>query len=515
MFRLQSMRHILKDASHNSLRLPSRTLISIARNACMNNKTKQRALPKLVNPEDVFANNQMNLNDIHVYGFDYDYTLAHYKPGKVEHFIYKEALHTLVDQLRYPKGLLDLEYDENFVIRGLHYDIENELLMKLDSYSIVNKVGVYHGRQLLTQKKIDRFYRSRNIPVWKLEQSPNLSPTGSTGTFYAKTSRFHHVSDRFSVPEQCLVCDVIHWMNKHRVTYDGTLVFEDIKQAVGRVHISGRLYNEIQNNIEEYLERGALKEVINHLREANKQLFILTNSPFSFVNAGMKHLLDERNWPQHFELVVLRANKPSFFTHRDRKFRSSGEKWSLGGDPKPEFESVRRLQKGFMYHGGCLRELQRLTNWEPKEILFFGDHLYADLADAILLAGWRTACIVPELESEINTINSEEFQANVQRLIELEDKLETEQKYNKLACKEQLEEWQEERSKTKKVLRDLFNPNFGSIFRCEMQTSYFHRRLARFGEIYTSNVSNLARFPLDITIYPKRTSLPHEHSDVL
>jgi len=211
----------------------------------------------------------------------------------------------------------------------------------------------------------------------------------------------------------------------------------------------------------------------------------------------------------------LRANKPSFFTHRDRKFRTSGRKWSSGGEPKPEFEGVQRFEKGYMYHGGCLRELQKLTNWESSEILFFGDHLYADLSDAILNHGWRTACIVPELADEINTINSDKFRANVMHLIDLEEKLEMTQKYSTSGCREQIEKWTVERAETKKTLRDIFNPYFGSIFRCDMQTSYFQRRIARFAEIYTSDVSNLAHFPLDITIYPKRTSLPHEYSDVL
>lgn len=33
----------------------------------------------LMNPKGVFCNNEINLKDIQVYGFDYDYTLAYYK----------------------------------------------------------------------------------------------------------------------------------------------------------------------------------------------------------------------------------------------------------------------------------------------------------------------------------------------------------------------------------------------------------------------------------------------------
>lgn len=39
-----------------------------------------------VNPDTIFANNQMSLRDIEIYGFDYDYTLA----------FYSSQLHTLI-----------------------------------------------------------------------------------------------------------------------------------------------------------------------------------------------------------------------------------------------------------------------------------------------------------------------------------------------------------------------------------------------------------------------------------
>jgi hypothetical protein len=39
-----------------------------------------------VNPNTIFANNEMSLHDIEIYGFDYDYTLA----------FYSRHLHTLI-----------------------------------------------------------------------------------------------------------------------------------------------------------------------------------------------------------------------------------------------------------------------------------------------------------------------------------------------------------------------------------------------------------------------------------
>ena len=44
--------------------------------------------------------------------------------------------------------------------------------------------------------------------------------------------------------------------------------------------------------------------------------------------------------------------------------------------------------------------------------------------------------------------------------------------------------------------RDLFNPYFGSVFRTHTVPTYFHRRLARFADIYTSNVCNFQNYPV-------------------
>ena len=54
-----------------------------------------KRLPPDVNTRSVFANTELNLGEIEVYGFDYDYTLATYRSA-VEEFIYAEAKKALV-----------------------------------------------------------------------------------------------------------------------------------------------------------------------------------------------------------------------------------------------------------------------------------------------------------------------------------------------------------------------------------------------------------------------------------
>ena len=58
--------------------------------------------------------------------------------------------------------------------------------------------------------------------------------------------------------------------------------------------------------------------------------------------------------------------------------------------------------------------------------------------------------------------------------------------------------------------KNVFNKQFGSVFRTFHNPTYFTRRLCRFADIYMSSIDNLLKYPLDYTFYPRRGALPHE-----
>ncbi|XP_076324870.1 5'-nucleotidase domain-containing protein 3-like [Tachypleus tridentatus] len=81
--------------------------------------------PLDVDPHGVFANNELDLGDIEVYGFDYDYTLAVYKES-LHYLIYDLGRDWLLNKFKYPKEIEQLDYRPGFAIEGLHYDIQKE-----------------------------------------------------------------------------------------------------------------------------------------------------------------------------------------------------------------------------------------------------------------------------------------------------------------------------------------------------------------------------------------------------
>jgi len=99
-----------------------------------------------MNPQGIYVNKNVKLDELHVYGFDYDYTLSHYSEH-LQCLIYDLAKKHLVNELKYPESCLKYEYDRSFPIRGLYYDRLKGCLLKLDFFGSIEPDGCFFGRR--------------------------------------------------------------------------------------------------------------------------------------------------------------------------------------------------------------------------------------------------------------------------------------------------------------------------------------------------------------------------------
>lgn len=110
---------------------------------------------KLLNSSTIYANNEVSLAEVDIYGFDYDYTLALYSNALntliyntartflIEHFKVSCTVVALIVSLQlhlglicpflsrcwqYPEGIRKYDYIPNFAARGLHYDIQKVII---------------------------------------------------------------------------------------------------------------------------------------------------------------------------------------------------------------------------------------------------------------------------------------------------------------------------------------------------------------------------------------------------
>uniref|UniRef100_A0A7E4ZZ04 5'-nucleotidase domain-containing protein 3 n=1 Tax=Panagrellus redivivus TaxID=6233 RepID=A0A7E4ZZ04_PANRE len=438
-----------------------------------------------VNPRAVFANYELDLRRIGVYGFDYDYTLAVYTKH-LNDLVYELAVTRLVEEFKYPKSIKYIPSDLYFATRGLHYDVKNSVLLKVDAFNQIQKGSVYKGKRRLTLAETRSIY-------------PNMAVKDNQ-------DHFPLLLDLFSLPWAGLLATVVQYFVDHQITFDPVSLYNDIASCVERVHTSGDLYKHVTSDLERYIHRNEeLKEYLDMLVENNRELFVITNSPFYFMNVGMKYMLGD-DWLKYFKYVIVSSKKPSFFSAH-APFREYNPKTD-----EVSYQKVTNLVPYQVYSGGNMMEFLHKADLHGKGVLYFGDHIYSDLAEPILKLGWHTAAIVPELAREIRMQNTEEYRQAIllsENLTCLIQKYQRFAVYDK-ACAELINSWVEERRELREQAKSMFNPRFGSMFRTFHSMSYFYWRLSRLADIYTSRLPNMLVYGTEHTFFPRRNALPHE-----
>ncbi|XP_056596474.1 5'-nucleotidase domain-containing protein 3 [Triplophysa dalaica] len=447
-----------------------------------------------VNPDTIFANNEMSLQDIEIYGFDYDYTLAFYS-SHLHTLIFNIARDILIEEHRYPEGLRKYEYIPNFVIRGLHYDVQKALLMKIDAFHYIQLGTVYRGLNPVPDKEVSAMYEGSHVPLEIMSDFYGKSSHGQT---------MKQFMDIFSLPEMTLLSCVNDYFMKHNIDYEPVHLYKDVKEAIGDVHVRGIMYRAVEADIDKYICYGEQTHaVLRKLSRNGKKMFLITNSPFDFVDRGMNYIVG-KDWRDLFDVIIVQADKPGFFNDRRKPFRRVTDKGVLLWD------RIHHLEKGQIYKQGNLYEFLRLTGWRGSKVLYFGDHIYSDLADLTLKHGWRTGAIIPELRKEIKIMNAEEYVHTMTWLQALTGLLEQMQVHRDSESQTVIQQWIDEREDMRLRTKDIFNAQFGSLFRTYHNPTYFSRRLSRFADIYMASLSCLLNYDLQHTFYPRRTPLQHE-----
>lgn len=439
-----------------------------------------------MDPSGVYANHNLRLDGIRVYGFDYDYTLAHYTVH-LQTLIYDLGKEHLVKEHRYPESCLKFEYDKGFPIRGLYYDKKKGYLLKLDFFHSVEPEGCFFGRRRVSEIEIEAAYGGKRI---SLEHMPNLVA----------------LMDLFCLSEVCLISDVIQHFVDQKVEFDASYVYDDVKRSIEFVHKSGLLHKKILEEPGKYLVKSeGLVRMLRNLKERGKSLFLLTNSPFPFVNGGMQYMFQEdgatgESWRELFDVVIALADKPNFYTS-ERPFRYYNSSKDILA-----FSRVDAFQKHSVYYHGCLKHFIEITKWKGPEVLYFGDHLYSDLRGPAK-AGWRTAAIIRELEREIQTQNEDKYrfqQAKYHIMQELLGKFHGLPMTSPRSDDEKLLllSLREERQKARSAMKAMFNPYFGSTFLTDTgKESAFSYNVQRYADVYTSKLENFLRLSMEAWLY--------------
>jgi HAD superfamily 5'-nucleotidase-like hydrolase len=470
----------------------------------------------------VFVNRNLRMDRIEAVGFDMDYTLAVYHLQRLETLAFGMTLERMIRVKGYPERLGTLQYDPEFVIRGLVVDKEHGNIFKMDRHNHVGRC--YHGRRPLPHDELKRLYRDEKI--------------------HLSSPRFAWIDTLFALPEACLFALVIERLEGEGAPVDYARLYDDIREAIDTVHRDGSLKAVVQKDLARYILRDPdLGPALHKLRSGGKKLFLLTNSLWDYTDAVMSFLLDGvvpeyPSWRNYFDAVVTGAAKPAFFSeHRPL--------WLMG--PAGErLSEATHLERGRVYEGGDLPTLERLLGVGGDRVLYIGDHIYGDILRSKKSSLWRTCMVVQEIEEELAWLErSSDPLAELSRLEGLRVRMEDEMAVHRAALngldrkiersadgpgREALEA-ERRRAKVeldalRRALREAdgriaglergveegLNPYWGLTFKEGNENSRFGEQVEVYACLYTSRASNFVLYsPMQYFRSP-RAMMPHERA---
>jgi hypothetical protein len=267
---------------------------------------------------------------------------------------------------------------------------------------------------------------------------------------------------------------------------------------------------------------------------AGKKLLLITDSEWEYVSGIMpyafdRHLPDGMNWRDLFDIIIVSANKPNFFTRVQPPFEVVTEEGLL----RPV---VGSLKEGGIYVGGHAGLVEEAFGLTGGEIMYIGDHIESDVHATKSILRWRTGLVLPELEDELACLKEfQDRQAELSEMMVEKTKLEWEQVQLKLhvqrancgygpgsassveALSSQIEALTETISALDNRIKPLaqeaqkmFNTRWGLITRAGFDKSYLARQLEGYADIYMSRVSNLLYQTPFAYLRSTRSSLPHD-----
>jgi len=469
----------------------------------------------------IYVNRNLKMQDIQLVGFDMDYTLAVYDQAEMERLSIRLTLEKLVGKRNYPNDILGLDYSPEWAIRGLVVDRFYGNIFKMDRHGHVGRV--FHGRRMLTKTERAELYRRERIRV--------------------SAPRYAQIDTLFALPEAVMYQRLVEYLEVERPgRIDYAAVWQDVRECIDEAHRDDSLKSIIRADLPKFVAADPdLPTTLHKLRSSGKRLFLLTNSLWDYTDAMMRFLLDGKlsaypSWRHYFDVIVVGAAKPAFFTEKNPFVELEPTTGALIGVPKGP------LHRGHVYQAGNIGDFEAKTGSPGERVLYVGDHIYGDILRAKKSSVWRTAMIVQELENELTL--SERFAPRLAQLDELDRKrrnLDAEIDYQQLLLKSlqrmgeengvqtsaleaskrrARQALEEHRATLREVIEtydrlelevDLsFNGNWGPLFKEGNENSRFGEQVEDYACLYTSRVSNfLAYSPLRYFRAP-RAKMPHE-----
>ncbi len=461
----------------------------------------------------LFCNRTLNLRSVKAIGYDMDYTLIHYKVEEWERRAFETSRDKLVAE---GLPLADAVFDPNDVIRGLILDRDLGNVVKTNRFGYIKAAS--HGTRPLDFDSLRKTYSRTIVDL--------------------ADPRWIFLNTLFSLSEASLYLQLVDRKDAEApaAPVDYRALYDRVRRAIDLSHMEGALKAEIMADPDRFVELDPeLPLTLLDQRHSGKKLALITNSEWGYTRSMMTYAFDRylppgKTWRDLFDLVIVGARKPDFFSGRQPVFEVAD----------PDTGTLQPLISGFKlggcYFGGHAELVERLFNVDGADILYVGDHVYTDVKISKDVRRWRTALVLRELEAEIQAADSAHAaQEALGTLMEQKTELENQLSQIRLAVqrrkggytdptpasvrelesdfariRQRAVELDERIAPLAKAATEVLNPRWGLLMRAGNDKSHMARHVERHADIYTSRVSNFLYATPFVYLRSLRGSLPHD-----
>lgn len=475
------------------------------------------APPAFRHPRGLFCNRTLNLRKIRAIGYDMDYTLVHYHVA-----LWEERAHAYVKAGLAAQGwpVADLAFDPDLVVPGLVVDTERGNVVKADRFGYVKRA--FHGTRPLDYDAQREAYRRTLVDL--------------------HDPRWQFMNTLFSISEAGLYLQLVDLLDEGRlpvqIGYDG--LYRAVRRTLDEAHLEGLLKAEILADPGRFVDLDpAVPLTLLDQKEAGKKILLITNSEWGYAAPILSFCFDPflpkgTTWRDLFDLAILNARKPRFFSERAPAFEVVSDDGLLREVSGPLLENRA-------YVGGHAALVEASLGLAGDEILYVGDHVFADVRQSKSVQRWRTALVLRGLEDEIAA--HDRFRPHQQRLDEMMgEKERLEAYFSALRLERQRNlrgvgpqtgrdpaelEREMQGLRARLVALDaeiaplaqaagrLVNPNWGPLLRAGNDKSHLARQVEQSADVYTARVSNFLHYTPFVYLRAHRGSLAHDEASPL
>lgn len=475
-------------------------------------RTLEDTVPNAAPQRRVFCNRTLNLRAIRAFGYDMDYTLVHYRVQEWERCAYEHLREKLAART-WP--VQDLGFDPELFVRGLIIDRKLGNLVKANRFGYVKRAA--HGTRMLGFDEQRKVYSRVLVDL--------------------SEDRWVFLNTLFSQSEACMYAQLVELLDDGKLP--GVLGYPDLytsmKLDLDQAHLEGRLKAEIVADPDRFVDLDPeLPVALLDQRDAGKALVLITNSEWTYTQAMMSYAFDRylpggMTWRDLFNVVIVSARKPDFFTGRMPLFELARRDGLLR-------QCTEGIQSGNVYVGGDAGLVEDHLGVSGEEILYVGDHIFSDVHVSKDVKRWRTALVLREIEDEISAnVAFRSSQEEIEDRMLEKERLELVQAHARLhlqrlrtghdtekdlsqqkldevlgRLKHRLVAMDEELAPLARASAGVLNPYWGPLMRAGNDKSHLADQMERYADIYTSRVSNFLYVTPFAYLRSPRGLMPHD-----